>query len=748
YAQLKLRLSEERLDFKVADDHYIAQSQIDGHRLRIAASRFDTLILPPMSTTRCSTAERVRDFFNSGGTVIALRRIPTTSVESGRNDQALKAIWEETFDSRPTLEPFRLKQNSSGGRAYFVPGSVEDLLDVLKQVTDPDVKVPEGPTHHLYVLHKVKDGAHLYWVVNDTPEPRVNVLEFRAKGRPERWNAHTGERTPLFYQSSGARTAVRLSLGPWDAAYVAFDAVGPAQPLKLLSTNLEELYVVTATENEVTVRGRAAVNNPRPLFVSLSDGQRQFSGEYQPLQGLEPLEITGEWSVTVEAPSISLPYALAVDDPGARGLRERWYAQEKDRMSWSPMWLSPMNHSIREWNVIGPFSNPEDTGLERTYPPEHTTDYEAVYKGNENRPLHWQRVNAGDYHVRPEGGSWNLGTMVITDGPYGTESFIVNYGDPLRCAPLDGTIYTQANVYSSQEADAVMILATPNPRAVFLNGTKVYSRWLRPLYNELTDGFAVRIPVHLRSGWNSVLLKFLHNPENEKPGHFTCRIERPDGTPIHGFMASPRVLESPRTKQKTGYRWLRFPVPALAGALRVPPMQFPWLAFIDNKQVNVASEIPLPKGSGTVTLRVASGELLEFPFAFVPITASLPLGTWKVPGMEYFSGSMIYEKSIALPASLLSERIFLDCGTVGVVTEVWVNGNSVGSRPWAPYVFEVTGRLRAGANPLKVRVANTAANGRAVATYQSILERIDRDGWYGPARLVPYVDREIRCQRV
>ncbi len=56
----------------------------------------------------------------------------------------------------------------------------------------------------------------------------------------------------------------------------------------------------------------------------------------------------------------------------------------------------------------------------------------------------------------------------------------------------------------------------------------------------------------------------------------------------------------------------------------------------------------------------------------------LPLGTWKVPGLEHFSGTMVYEKTVDVPASLLAERVLLDCGVVGVCAEVWVNGKSDG----------------------------------------------------------------------
>ncbi len=168
YADLKMRLTEARYDFMVADDYYLAKSEFDGGRLRINNKEFQVLILPPMSTTRRSTAMRVRDFYRAGGTVIAQRRLPYTSVESGRDDPELKAIWEEVFDLHASAEPYVMRKSANGGRSYWVPGYVTDLVEIIREVLDPDVELVEGPAEHLYAMHKRNAGVDLYWVVNDT----------------------------------------------------------------------------------------------------------------------------------------------------------------------------------------------------------------------------------------------------------------------------------------------------------------------------------------------------------------------------------------------------------------------------------------------------------------------------------------------------------------------------------------------------------------------------------------------------
>jgi hypothetical protein len=745
FTELKLRLSEERLDYLVADDHYLARSRCEGRVLQIENSSFRALILPPMSAIRRSSAAKVREFFQAGGIVIVLRRLPSISAEGGRHDRELKAIWNNTFDTTPTIEAFRLRKNEAGGRSYWIAGTVDDLLAVVHQALDPDVEVVGGPRDHLYILHKRREEAEFYWIVNDSAESRTATLRLGAQGRPERWDPASGRTSTLFYQTQGRRTIVRLSVGPWDGAYVVFDPGGPLQTAELVSSNADDLQINRSSADEIIVRARRLVKGD-PLAAVLKRDGRVFQGEYSSAK-LEPLEIKGDWNVTVEAAGIPLPYVETAADPADQGVKEQWFRHPEKAGAWHPLWLSPMNYALRKWSVIGPFPNLNDQGLEHAFPPEQGVDDHEVWRGAVDEPLEWQQIDAAADKVHPAGGAWNLGTMEISGGRYADGSFVVNYAEALRLNPVRGTIYAQTNVYSPSAMEATAVLATPNPHALFVNGSKVYSRWLRPLYNELNDGFATFIPVRLNAGWNSCLLKFLHNPQNPQAGHFTFRIQSPGGSLLEGLTSSWQAAPDAADWKEEGSRWLQFAVPSVAGSLRLPALKYPWDAFIDSKPADAQSPLFLRKGVRSVMLRVTAREILDRPFAFTPVAATMPLGSWMMPGLEHYSGTMMYEKSVSVPASLFAERVLLDCGDVGVCAEAWVNGKPAGMRAWSPYVFDVTEHLHAGENVIRIRIANTDANARATGLARGILQNLDRNGWIGPARLVPYVEREIRCVR-
>ena len=307
---------------------------------------------------------------------------------------------------------------------------------------------------------------------------------------------------------------------------------------------------------------------------------------------------------------------------------------------------------------------------------------------------------------------------------------------------FEGRFISGWAISDENEGTCLVEVSTPKGRVIARGRASHPREDLRGVGNGRSN-IAFRIPVELQAGWNSLLLKFLHNAEEGRSGQFTFRVEERKGGSIAGLMASARRFSNPPQERSRGFRWLRIGVPPVAGALRIPPLRNSWAVWIDGKPLPASAEMALPKGARYVTMRIRGDEVLDRPFEFITAPTSLPLGTWTVPGLEHFSGRMTYEKTVEVPAALLAERVLLDCGQVGVAAEAWVNGESVGSRPWEPFVFDVSRHVRPGRNQIRVRIANTEANARAVGTSADILNNIDLNGWLGPAQLVPYFERTM-----
>ncbi|MYM25410.1 glycoside hydrolase [Duganella sp. FT135W] len=126
----------------------------------------------------------------------------------------------------------------------------------------------------------------------------------------------------------------------------------------------------------------------------------------------------------------------------------------------------------------------------------------------------------------------------------------------------------------------------------------------------------------------------------------------------------------------------------------------------------------VPAVSVTRPLATLSGPWkLDFtPGGGAPASITLPnLASWSassVDGIKYYSGSATYRRELKADAAWLRKnaRILLDLGAVEVMAQVKLNGKPLPLLWKSPYVADVTGLLKPGANALEITVTNLWPN--------------------------------------
>ncbi len=168
--------------------------------------------------------------------------------------------------------------------------------------------------------------------------------------------------------------------------------------------------------------------------------------------------------------------------------------------------------------------------------------------------------------------------------------------------------------------------------------------------------------------------------------------------------------------------------------LTFKPLEAYWVVFDPELPINSVAVPSAPEsvmtvaGTWKVTFNASIQPVMEFPS--VPpasFTAGLekPLEDWKIWHLEKFSGLMDYTKTINIEK--VEKEMFIDLGKVCHVAEVWVNGQTVGSRMWGPYVFDISTAVKPGKNEIIIRIANLINN-----SYKDIQE----SGLMGPVQIM------------
>ncbi len=147
--------------------------------------------------------------------------------------------------------------------------------------------------------------------------------------------------------------------------------------------------------------------------------------------------------------------------------------------------LKPHRVYIPEWNLIGPFPNPRNEklvrqGLDIVYPPEKELDLTKTYSGVDGQKVSWKAVST------PPSGRVDLYMF-----------------DPYELV----VAYALTYVYSPKDQTLPLLLGSDDGVKVFLNGKEIH----RVLTIRVAEPDQDNVPLQLKKGWNSLLLKIENN---------------------------------------------------------------------------------------------------------------------------------------------------------------------------------------------------------------------------------------------
>jgi len=141
---------------------------------------------------------------------------------------------------------------------------------------------------------------------------------------------------------------------------------------------------------------------------------------------------------------------------------------------------------LTSWQVIGPFDNREQKGFNAKYPPETSVDLAAKYEGQLGE-VSWQPIDS--------------------KSPYGE----IDIGKTLENWK-GSAVYLFTTFESSTAQQVELRLGTPNSWKLWVNGEFVFGR------EEYHRGWSLdqyRVPVRLKEGRNTILIKLLQNEQTE-----------------------------------------------------------------------------------------------------------------------------------------------------------------------------------------------------------------------------------------
>jgi len=162
---------------------------------------YKVMFLTGCKTISYKTLSKLKEFYESGGTIISTTQLPYKSSEMGE-DQKVVALVQDVFGLNPEeTDSIKIQSNtnSNGGSAFHIPKPNKDNIQkVLDERMDTDVRFLPNPVlttdwGKFNYIHKIKDGKHIYMFTNSSDELIETEVIFRGNLELQEWNPHTGE---------------------------------------------------------------------------------------------------------------------------------------------------------------------------------------------------------------------------------------------------------------------------------------------------------------------------------------------------------------------------------------------------------------------------------------------------------------------------------------------------------------------------------------------------------------------------
>lgn len=187
---------------------------------------YSTVIITGSKVISLANLQKIYDFWQSGGNVIAVGKLPTKGITVSENAEVVR-ILTEMFGVDPTAALPVQKENVStkGGKAIYI-NSVNRLSDALDDVVEVyDVEI-EGVSKSLRdgnfsYIHKVLDGRNVWYFANSSDQSVKAKITLRGEYQTlEIWDPATDARVTVTPEVADGVTSLTVEVQDISSVFI------------------------------------------------------------------------------------------------------------------------------------------------------------------------------------------------------------------------------------------------------------------------------------------------------------------------------------------------------------------------------------------------------------------------------------------------------------------------------------------------------------------------------------------------
>ncbi len=713
YYNVQELLLANQIDYEIIDPASLLKSDVSAGKIKIAQQAYSVLILPPLTVVKRDVLEKIKSFYENGGTVIALNTLPVSSMEQGRRDPVVINAVNDIFGFNPFFlrsgyfetnktytRRFVKNVSAKNGTAYFTK-KLADVPEMVEAAAGRDIIIRRGDPVEFHFLHRVVGDCDIYYFMNGQKVARELTVSFRCAGTAEKWDPETGQIERIYAHKAGdGRTEATLSFKPWESYYVVFDKsrmVGQGPPY---------------TNKWAREKSLPEIN---------LDGQWDFI----PVGKI----LDYKWQSTVKNSQIKLPVMDFYPERVADSVTMKdLLGDDCEDVYWKQVKIKDSRNTT---TGCGRYLSCWD-GWWITY-----TDFKP----------HWGTVGGRQIKFRKK--------ITIDDAIKGAALNIT--ADKKYKLYINNKIIGEDDDWGNAEIYEI---------AKYLKtGENLFEISVKD-----AGGLLLQADIVLENGRDIKLVSDGTWEVSNEGGIWGKAFEyvNPPLGPWGNIELKKQPLSFPVDV------WYRQELPAGAVGMTAPLIKGDFQIFVNGRTVesvrgqerivfkkllNSKKNILLVK----VNVKDYSEGIIE-PISVICEPAKVELDLWEDYGLDWYSGRCVYSKEFVVADEYLAgdTKLVLDLGQVNYFVEVWVNDKLVGYKIWPPYEFEIQDFVKPGGNSISLVVANLITNEMMWNLFDESLT-VPRARWVqdlgilrepeklasgvvGPVKIVPFKVRKIEIQ--
>jgi hypothetical protein len=297
----------------INDDVLRHHADLRDGTIRVGAMSYRVLILPNIHAMPLATLQKVQQYVQGGGVVIALERVPESSTgltDYAANDAQVRAIVADMF-AEPIGDNGTGPKDYGKGRTHCIKQVInrQDILDwrssaldpfvnTLREHVTPDMGIDfaqEGMRENngLTFMHRTLDDADLYFVANIQDRTSTVPVTFRVRDKvPSRWNPYTGGiARQWLYRKTADGIEIPLKLAPYESTFLVFQS--DDESMHVVQSNVAEIVAV----NSGAVQALCNDNGEHFVVVDDEGVSKSYATTVQDIPA--PLRVDSNWQMTL-----------------------------------------------------------------------------------------------------------------------------------------------------------------------------------------------------------------------------------------------------------------------------------------------------------------------------------------------------------------------------------------------------------------------------------------------------------------